>query len=166
MFGVWTVWHPAFIYIVPSNKWWWHFYWEFKLHSVRIIDVRYSICITLSISSHLSQSRPVLLILGRGLWDSRLPLGCQNNTGLFLMQNIVDKWQSCLLLKIASDYNWKAEKVPVFRSGKVFQFWILKSDDPWLPWLPGNRNSIKIAGFELSIVRQIIRELYWILADH
>ena len=102
------VWHPAFIYIVASNKWWWHFYWEFKLHSVRIIDVRYSICITLSISSHLSQSRLAGYSRGRALPFLRVTPQCQNNTGLFLMQNIGDKWHFCLQLKIASDYNWKA----------------------------------------------------------
>ena len=163
MFGVW---HPAFIYIVASNKWWWHFYWEFKLHSVRIIDVRYSICITLSISSHLTQSHRVSLSLGRILLCSRLPPQCQNNTGLFLMQNIGDKWHFCLLLKIASDYNWRAGESS--RSGPVKSL----NSESWnvmiLGWGTelGNRNSIKIAGFELSIVRKIIRELYWILADH
>ena len=87
--GPW-VWHPAFIYIVASNKWWWHFWREFKLHSVRIIDLGYSICITLSISSHLTHSRQ-----GRGesagVWDTpRLSPQCQNNTGLFLCKI---RWQ-------------------------------------------------------------------------
>ena len=62
---------------------------KFKLHSVRIIDLRYSICITLSISSHLSQSHPAVAVLGPGLTVLRLSPQCQNNTGLFLMQNLV-----------------------------------------------------------------------------